>query len=137
MNTQTTSQALTSYRESGRLAAFKVRIEALLESAEQSGDELEVSNAITSSGEKEAARPLQKPCLRNLCSQLDFLDMQGSWKSCPRKCPFEHIALASLNKPSFDAALLKGDKIFGSAWSAGGWSDILESAFDTDDCGQL
>ena len=110
----------------------------LLESAERSGHEPEVGNAITSSEEKEAAGPLQKPCLRDLCSQLDFLDMQGSWKSCPRKCPFEHIALASLNKPSpFDAALLKGDKVFGSAWSAEGWSEVLESAYEKDDYGQF
>ena len=138
LNSQTTSQALTSYRESGRLAAFKGRIEPLLlKSAGKKSGELGVRKEITPTKDKDGESFVKLLCVKNLNRQWDFDHMPANWKTCTGTCSFEHVAVGTLTKPAFDAALLKCDKIFGSDWSKGGWSETLASAFKTKDGGRM
>jgi len=136
LNSQTTSQALTAYRESGRLAAFKGRIEPLLKSAGKKSGELGVKREITPTKDKDG-ESFAKPCVKNLNRQWDFELMPAHWKTCTGNCSFEHVAVGTLAKPAFDAALLKCDRIFGPEWSKGGWSETLASAFKTKDGGRM
>ena len=134
VNTVTAANALQAYRDSGRLADFKLQYEQLVKPGAKKTNvantgEAGVKKETTPAKDKEA-RPAQKLCMRNVLLQWNF-EAEDSWKSCPTKCPFEHIPVGNITRSSLDAALLRCDKLFGPTWSSGNWDAKVEAAFRT------